>query len=123
MEGLVCKHFQTGFTAHNACKYVKQCAYQHKTTKAGNGIIEIMIKINALENTVTLLLEKIIILEQELKSIDMDTHSSSTKIYQCDKCDYKASTKPVIKRHTTTKHKEKMSTPEKVRFKDNDDLL
>ena len=48
------------FTAHNACKYGKHCAYQHKTTKAGNEIIEIMINMNALENTVTLLSEKII---------------------------------------------------------------
>ena len=70
-----------------------------------------MIKINAEENTVTLLLEKIIFLEEELKSKDMDT--SLTQIYQCDKYDYKASTKPVLKRHKTTKHKEKMSTPEK----------
>ena len=97
--------------AHNSCKYGEQCADQHKTTKAGNKIIEIMIKINAVENTVTLLLEKIIFLEAELKSRDMDT--SLTHIYQCDKCDYKASTKPVLKRHKTTKHMEKMSTPEK----------
>ena len=78
---------------------------------------------NALENTVTLLLEKIIFLEEELKSKDMYTHSSSTQIYQYDKSDYKASTKPVLKRHTTTKHKENISTPEKERCKDYDDSL
>ena len=47
-------------TAHNACKYGEHCVYQHKTTKAGNEIIEIMINMNSLENTVTLLSEKII---------------------------------------------------------------
>ena len=58
----ICKFF----TAHNTCKFSGQCAYHHKTTKAGKEIIEIIIKINALENTVTLLSEKIIILEEEL---------------------------------------------------------
>ena len=160
MEGVVCKHFQTGyckfqqhcrkhhvkeicetehcktkacryrhpkvcklFTAHNTCKFGEQCAYHHKITKAGNEITEIVIKINALENTLTLLSEKIIFLEEELKSKDMYTHSSSTQTYQYDKSDYKASTKPVLKRHTTTKHKENISTPEKERCKDYDDSL
>ena len=50
----VCKFF----TAHNTCKFGEKCAYHHKTTTAGNENIEIMIKINALENTVTLLSEK-----------------------------------------------------------------
>ena len=82
-----------------------------------------MIIIIALENTVTLLSENIIFLEEELKSKDIDTHYLSTQIYQCDKCDYKARTKPDLKCHTTTKHKENISTPEKERCKDYDDLL
>ena len=72
----VCKFF----TAHNTCKFGGQCAYNHKTTKAGKEIIEIMIKMNALENTVTLLSEKIIFLEEELKSKDIVTRSSLTQI-------------------------------------------
>ena len=65
----------------------------------------------------TLLSEKIIKIQRYGHSFFINT------IYQCDRCGYKASPKPVVKRHTTSKHKEKMSTPEKERFKDNDDLL
>ena len=50
----------------------------------------------------------------------MDTHSSSTQIYKCNKCDYKASTRPVLKPHTTIKHKDNISIPKKKRCKDYD---
>ena len=37
----------------------------------------------------------------------MDTHSSLTQIYKCNKCDKKASTRPVLKRHTTISKRKK----------------
>ena len=80
----VCKYL----TADNTCNFGEHCAYQHKTIKASPEINVIVNKLNALENTVKILSEKIVILEKKLETKDTETTLPSKQIYQCDKCNY-----------------------------------
>ena len=80
----VCKYL----TAHNTRKFGEHCVYQHKTMMASTEINHIVNKLNALQNSVKILSEKIVILEKKLETKDTETTLPSKQIYQCDTCNY-----------------------------------
>ena len=88
----------------NSCKFGEQRAYNQELSKVHTDVTELVEKINNLENTVKAMNAKISSLETELQIIMNKTVSDKTE-FSCDKCEYRASSKIVLKRHKTSKHK------------------
>ena len=105
-----CKYF----SIQQSCKFGDHCAYKHNfnSDKSKNKII-------ALEAAVEFMKAQICDLTEEVKNIKSKKHKVRSDLsLKCEICDYKASTKSVLKRHTTTKHKKNIPPPENERHRD-----
>ena len=105
-----CKYF----SIQQSCKFGDHCAYKHNfnSDKSENKII-------ALEAAVEFMKAQICDLTEEVKNIKSKKHKVRSDLsLKCEICDYKASTKSVLKRHTTTKHKKNIPPPENERHRD-----
>ena len=101
----VCKYF----AIDNFCKFGDMCCYQHVKHKEGCHLEEANIlrdSVKALQLTIEKISQKVMLLEEELVKIKDNTHENKIK---CELCDYEASSKSVLKRHTTMKHKEEQN--------------
>ena len=105
-----CRHFKTEVS----CKFGDLCAYKHETSTEQRNVNDLVNKLKVLEDTVNYMNIKIGTLETEIQNIK-NKKVSQTSEFSCEKCDYKASSNTVLKRHTTNKHKHISFTPEKDR--------
>jgi hypothetical protein len=115
----ICKFFM----ANKTCKFGEHCEYLHKNTGPNSEIDILVDQTSTLKNTVKILSEKITILEAKMQNKTDKKIPSSKQTFKCEVCEYKASTKSVLKRHTTTKHKKTIPPPEKERNRDLDTSL
>ena len=114
----VCKYFNTH------CRFGDICSYKHVTSRPHDNTGELVAKITHLENCIKEMSLQIRNLEKELNSSKKDLHHTSP--FTCDSCSYEASSETVLKRHKTTKHKQKTnehSTPEKERTSNHNESL
>ena len=111
-----CKHFNTV----KSCKFGDLCAYKHEVSNEKKAVNDLTNQVKTLVDIVNSMSNNIARLEAEIKEIKS---SDSTQIsdFSCEKCNYKASSNTVLKRHTSTKHKHISLTPEKVRSSDSHD--
>jgi hypothetical protein len=114
----VCKYFNTH------CRFSDRCSYKLVTSRPHDNTGEIVAKITHLENCIREMSLQIIILEKEINLSKKDSQNTST--FKCDACCYEASSETVLKRHKTTKNKQKTnehSTPERERTSTHNDSL
>ena len=105
----LCKYFSTFKT----CKFGEHCAYQHIESKESSDIQELVSKLAILENTIRIMSVKIENIEEKLGK-EIKANSSSN--FQCDQCNFTASSSTVLKSHTKERHESmNYSTPEKER--------
>lgn len=106
------------FTQFGRCRFGNQCSYFHpvenksdEEIKALKMEVETLIaKISEMENLVLRLNH----LENEIETLRKPLHSPESILrrskpsddFPCEQCDYRASSKTVLKRHVTMKHKE-----------------
>ena len=131
------------YKSHKDCKFGDLCSYSHiiSTEHYDNNIL--LEKVNTMEISFKIMSEKLKILEEQanannsdqmemtiksmserIKILEEKVNSNFNEEFPCEVCEYKASSTTVLKRHISTKHKQKMhSTPEKVRTSTNNDSL
>ena len=63
-----------------------------------------MAKLGVLENTIQVMSRKIEVKEDKLQN-ELNESDPYSNIFKCDHCYNNASTNPVLKHHTTSKHK------------------
>ena len=103
------------------CRFGKKCCYKHVTYNTQNDTIDLVAKINHLEECIKSMSNQIDSLKSEIDTIKKS--STSAPGFKCDECGYNASSKTVLKCHVTTKHKHTINNPEKSRELSLDDSL
>ena len=75
-----------------------------QSQKKKSDTAELLSKVEHLENTVIVMSDRVMALEERLQNIDIQSNPSCSQTFKCDQCDYKASKDSVLKRHKTSKH-------------------
>ena len=110
-----CKYF----SIQQSCKFGDHCAYKHNSSSDKSDHKKCQDKIAALEASFEFLKAQMYDLTEELDNIKSEKHKVNVDpSFECEICEYKASTKTVLKRHTTAKHKQNIPPPEKERNED-----
>ena len=93
----VCKFF----FQYGRCKFAEDCSFLHNTQDSPNQYLEV--EIQKLKEEITIL--KSLIMKVNLSLDTVEEKTIEVEKYKCTECEYVASSKTVLKRHITMKHK------------------
>ena len=102
-----------------SCKFGDLCVYKHELSSEKKAVNDLTNQVKTLVDIVNSMSNNIARLEAEIKEIKSSDITQMSD-FSCEKCNYKASSNTVLKRHTTTKHKHISLIQEKVRSSNTD---